>query len=364
MANLGVYNGVAAKPSGETLVRAPAAVIEVRREDTGALAAIFSNEAGTTPITNPSAFADANGNFRFYAAGLERGYRVTVTDGAFSLTLNNQAVGTKAQLDIDTPITTKGDIVVGNASGRQARKAVGTNGQVLVANSAQADGLEWGSADGAYRSTQVFTAGGTWTKPAGLKRVKVTVVGGGGGSGGCAATVAAQAAAAAGGGGGGTSIKTIAAAILGATETVTIGAGGLAAAAGANAGSAGGTSSFGVHCSATGGGAGNGSGPSGAVTASAGGGAGGSGASGDVNLTGSGGGASMIFGTAANAVSGHGGNSTHGGGGKSDAVSGTSAGQAGGNYGGGASGSALGASQAATAGSAGAPGIVIVEEFF
>lgn len=142
MPNLAIYNGVAVKLSGETLVRAPAAIIEVRREDTGALAAIFSDEAGTAPITNPSAFADANGNFHFYAAGLERGYRIDMTDGAFSLTLRNQAVGTKQQFDVSHPITTKGDRIHGNAAGVAVRKAAPANGSIPMADSAQPDGWQ------------------------------------------------------------------------------------------------------------------------------------------------------------------------------------------------------------------------------
>src|SRR5215470_9267978 len=56
---------------------------------------------------------------------------------------------------------------------------------------------------------QIFTASGTWTKPAGLRKVKVTVIGGGGGSGGVGATAGTQASAAAGAASGGASIKYI-----------------------------------------------------------------------------------------------------------------------------------------------------------
>lgn len=361
MANLGVYNGVAAKPSGETLVRAPAATIEVRREDTGAFAQIYSDEAGTALIVNPSAFADANGNFRFYAAGLERGYRVTVTDGAFSLVLNNQAVGTKAQLDIDTPITTKGDIVVGNASGRQARKAVGTNGQALMADSAQGDGLVWQELG--YRSTQVFTANGTWTKPAGLKRVKVTVIGGGGGSGGSGSTAGTQAGASGGGGSGGYSQKVIEAASLGATETVTVGVGGLAGTAGATTGGTGGTTSFGTHCQSTGGAGSAGVGARGDAFPVVGG-SGGTGSGGNINLVGGSGQMGLAAGPSATGVGGVGGQNPLSGAATSVSTTTTSAGNTGALYGGGASGSCNGQNQANTAGTAGAAGLVIVEEFF
>ena len=40
-------------------------------------------------------------------------------------------------------ITTKGDLIVGTGNGTFVRQGVGTNGQVLTADSAQADGVTW-----------------------------------------------------------------------------------------------------------------------------------------------------------------------------------------------------------------------------
>lgn len=40
-------------------------------------------------------------------------------------------------------ITTKGDLIVGTGSGTFTRQGVGSNGQVLVADSAEADGVKW-----------------------------------------------------------------------------------------------------------------------------------------------------------------------------------------------------------------------------
>jgi hypothetical protein len=42
-----------------------------------------------------------------------------------------------------TLLTTKGDIIVATGNATLVRQGVGTNGQVLTANSAQADGVEW-----------------------------------------------------------------------------------------------------------------------------------------------------------------------------------------------------------------------------
>lgn len=65
--------------------------------------------------------------------------------------------------------TTKGDILVATANNTPVRQAVGADGTVLTANSAQADGVEWvvpsGPAFRAYRasSNQTFSSS-TWTK--------------------------------------------------------------------------------------------------------------------------------------------------------------------------------------------------------
>lgn len=108
---------------------------------------------------------------------------------------------------------------------------------------------------------QLFTASDTWTKPAGAKWCRIICVAGGGGGagGGRAATAGSKRG---GGGGGGASIVTrdIDADDLGATETVTIGAGGTGGAGQAGvaafgaAGAIGGNTTFGSHVTAYGGG--------------------------------------------------------------------------------------------------------------
>lgn len=192
-----------------------------------------------------------------------------------------------------------------------------------------------GAVNGAFRSKQIFTASGTYTKPTGLVRLKLTAVGGGGG-GGTGSTSGGS-----GGGGGGATVRFIEAASIGATETVTVGAGGTGGTA--SAATAGGTSSFGTLASATGGGLG---GFSGAAP-----GDGGLGSGGEVNVGGGGGGSGSAGG------GGSGGGSLFGGGGRASV--GAAAANTGRAYGGGGGGGGTDA-----AGAAGAAGVVIIEEFF
>ncbi len=191
-----------------------------------------------------------------------------------------------------------------------------------------------------------------WSKPAGLKYVVVEVQAAGGGSGGT--TSAGQSTA--GGGGGGYSRKLIAVATLGATETVTTGAGGTAGAATGGTGGTGGSSSFGAHATATGGGGG---------TEAATGGDGGIGSSGDTNIKGQAG-ADPSTAPGTKIAGGLGGSAVLGGGGSpaiGAAASTNGSGNTGGVYGGGGGGSYSG-SGSDTAGAVGGAGIVIVTEYY
>ena len=125
---------------------------------------------------------------------------------------------------------------------------------------------------------QTFTSSGTYTPNTGMLYCDVEVWGGGGGGGGCSAGAAA------GGGAGGHAKKVISAATIGASQTVTIGAGGNSGGAAAGTGGTGGTTSFGAILSATGGV--GGSGNSGGGNTSVIGGDGGVGSGGDTNITG------------------------------------------------------------------------------
>src|SRR6266498_3135174 len=196
---------------------------------------------------------------------------------------------------------------------------------------------------------QVFTATGTWNKPARCKRVLVQVIGGGGGSGGVGATASGQVAESGAGGGGGYSEKLFLASVLAYSETVTIGAAGTAGTSGG--GGAGGDSSFATGkayaVTATGGLGGAGGAATGGVNSTLGG-AGGFGLS-----LGGGAGASAAFGGAAGMYSGSAIPLLVGG-----------VGNVGRPYGGGASDAVNPPSTAAGNGSAGAAGVVIVTNYY
>lgn len=248
-----------------------------------------------------------------------------------------------------------------------AAKAVQINGAALIAGCIKAndlcvviyDGTQFQlvSASGGLRlpTVQVFTASGTYTKPAGLRAARIIVTAAGGGGGQVSGDSNTRAGGA--GGAGGTAIKLVSAALLGATETVTIGAAGTA---GGATGGTGGTSSLtvtgGSTVQATGGvGGGQGS----AATPNGAGGTGGVGSNGDTNLTGGGGapGADSV-----NPVGGTGGASFWGGGAFG---SGLGAGTDGLAYGSGGSGASRPSPSATgAAGGAGAPGYILVEEFY
>lgn len=159
---------------------------------------------------------------------------------AFNLALLANNVNTSGQLNASTglfnaaPVANGGtglatitanNLMVGNGTGAVALIAPGSNGNQLISN-----GTSWASSAAPYAGSkgQIFTSSGTFTVPAAVTAVKVTVIGGGGGG------------------------------------------------AGDGAAGTGGTSSFGAYCSATGG------------TASIGGGSntGGTGSGGDLNQIG------------------------------------------------------------------------------
>ena len=157
---------------------------------------------------------------------------------------------------------TANNVILGNGTTSFLTVAPGTSGNVL-----QSDGTSWisaaAAAGGGGVSVTVYTSSTTWTKPTGAKVVEVICIGGGGGgaSGRKAATGTTRLGGS-GGGGGACAKNTFYADLLGASETLTVGAGGTGGASvsvnstNGNAGVDGGNSSFGNWLIARGGGGG------------------------------------------------------------------------------------------------------------
>jgi hypothetical protein len=287
---------------------------------------------------------------------------------AFNLSQLANRVNTSGQLNAATGLfnqvpvanggtgkssVTSGRLLVGAGTSAMTELAGTTVGQAVAWN-----GTTWvaGTVGGAMPQISPFVAPGVWDATAkiaaGLKGIKVTVVGAGGNGGGAAGAPSNYTGSGGGGGGGGAAIEYIPAPSIPGPVNVTAGPG---------------TNSFGAFCSATAGSAGVGATNTAATFFNIGG-AGGVGSGGNVNINGGAGVQSAT--TAANptAISGAGGNSILGGGAVSAKAiapaTPTVNGINGGNYGGGGSGGAKASTPGAVTGGAGAPGIVIIEEFY
>lgn len=123
-------------------------------------------------------------------------------------------------------VNAKGDIIAASANDTPAIRSVGTDGQVLVADSGQSTGLNWGTR-ALSSEISVYTSDDTWTKPTGVVLVEVILIGGGGGGGsGRKGNSATHRRGGSGGGGGHVSYHAFIPSFLDASMTIDIGAGG------------------------------------------------------------------------------------------------------------------------------------------
>lgn len=216
------------------------------------------------------------------------------------------ATNTQGQL-----ATSNNGVLIASNTGVPSFLAAGTTGQVLTATTGVPP--SWTTLTNFSNiNVQTFTSSGTYTPTSGMKFCVVEVCGGGGGGGGAALTGVTQVAAAGGGGGGGYSRIVLTAATVGASQTVTIGAGGTAGANTGGNGGTGGLSLFGFTPSGNGGAGGFGA--VAAVSSINNGNNGGNAGGGNININGICGGygisATTIFGAA---ISGSGGGSAFSG---------------------------------------------------
>jgi hypothetical protein len=91
-----------------------------------------------------------------------------VKDGASAIRTLGSSIDTtlKAQIDAQIPdslLTTKGDLIAATGASTPARLAVGTNGQVLQADSTAATGVKWATPSGGGTNFTLLNTGGTAT---------------------------------------------------------------------------------------------------------------------------------------------------------------------------------------------------------
>jgi len=161
---------------------------------------------------------------------------------------------------------TNGQMVIGSTGATPVLAALTAGAGITVTNGAGSISIAATAATTAFTTIvlQKFGASGTYTPTAGMKYCTVEILGGGGAGGGTATASGTTGGAGGGGGSGAYTRGTFSAATIGASQSITIGAGGAGSPGGI--GIAGGTTSFGALLTAPGGSGGGASGTTSVVS--------------------------------------------------------------------------------------------------
>jgi len=274
--NNGTADTITVKVSGQTGVAVPAStsmllynngtdVIVAFNRVVGNVVGNLTGTASNATVLQTARTIAISGNVTGTATSFDGSGNISIpvtainADGITSGTLGVARGGTAAST------LTAENVIIGNGTSAVKFVAPGTSGNVLTSN-----GTAWASqaiAAGGDYVMIAYTSPATWTKPATVKAVKVTVIGAGGNGG----SGVPDSQAGGGGGGGGGALKYLDAPQIPGPITVTVG----------TAPSK--TSSFGPLVSATGGGNGTNATPSAPGTP----GSGGTGSNGTANVSGS-----------------------------------------------------------------------------
>ena len=131
---------------------------------------IFVENIGAGTLTVSPNGLNLDGSASSITVGTNQGTYIS-TDGT------NYFTGSRG-FGLTNPMTTKGDVIVGATSGVPARLAVGTNGQVLTANSAATNGLDY---EAPIALTTTGTSGAASLTPGNPYVLNVPQYSGGGG---------------------------------------------------------------------------------------------------------------------------------------------------------------------------------------